>query len=96
MKRRNGVNKMDSKEEIREYVLDGEQGNFPLFDILDLDEFRSLMKSNRFSPNERNIIKQLYIPMRIIRGYIPIIAICSMTHFILSILKQKQTGDETE
>jgi hypothetical protein len=77
-------------EEEREYILDVEQGDFPLFDILDMDEFNSLMKSNRLGWAYRRVVRDKYLPMRNIREYIPTIACVAVGSVIMEIFNNKK------
>ena len=83
-------------KEKRIYELDIKQGDFPLFDILSMEELYSLLKSNKFTWNERHFITHMYIPQRKIREFVPVIMLVGVTRMIMDILhssKREKNND---
>ena len=76
------------KEEEREYIIDQDQGDFALFDILDWDEFNSLLKSNRMTRIERHTIRHMYVPQRVIREFLPVVAMLAVGSCIMDVIQK--------
>ena len=73
-------------QEIREYIIDENQGIFPLLDVLTYSELLSLLKSNRLNRSLRKTINHMYMPQRTIREYLPLISVVGITSVVLDLI----------
>lgn len=60
---------------------------FSLLEQLDVDEVKSLLRSNYFKREERNWYSHFYLPNRIIKEYIPLIGIVGAAYAIKTIIE---------
>ena len=79
-------------KELEEYIKKkGEEIEWftSFLNTLDIDEIKSLMKSNRFSWDTRKFVNHRYLPQRIIIDSIPLIAIVSTCKIIMNLIENR-------
>ena len=82
--------KLKTKEDVNNFIenIKQETERFTTFlDSLDYNEIKSVLKSNYIKRATRNWVNHLYLPTRVIRDSLPLIAVTVVANIVMYIIR---------